>query len=103
MGYALLAILILTSQVASGVPNSARDPMAFDTIRMLRKSSTPKFTAPSIRACSYHTETVQMTDVARSELHSNSCQLEQSIDNKLPDRPESDIYRVGEPFDVPKR
>lgn len=113
----LLAILIFvprviwagTVQAPSGLPPDGLPSYYYDMKREAAAKSSSKSSsiilrAPGLRACYYpSTEDVPAYDVARSELHSTSCQSPQSIDNQLPDRPEQDIYRVGEPFDVPKR
>lgn len=75
----------------------------YDPVNSLRASPVSSSASPSVRACTYYQKRDQVIDVSRLELHSRSCESGQSIDSQLPDRPESDIYRVGEPFDVPKR
>lgn len=61
---------------------------------------------PGIRSCYYYKDNAVVYDIGRLEMHSSSCranQPSQGISNGLPDRRDDEIYRVGEPFDVPKR
>ncbi len=104
MRHAALVLLLLTSQAVLAAINSNQNMSNFNTAtEELRRTPATTPVSPGIRACSYYDEGSTVINITRLNLHSKSCQSEQSIDNQLPDRPETDIYKVGEPFDVPKR
>ena len=103
----LLSILmILAPRLLRGAEKSDySDYHAVPQIRTYQglQSRMPSSSSSSIRACTYYGENYRVYDITRLEMHSSTCQQGQSVDRTLPDRPEEEVYRVGEPFDVPKR
>ncbi|QDK39046.1 hypothetical protein [Bdellovibrio sp. NC01] len=102
----LSILLLLAPRLLRGAEKDYSDYHAVPQIRTyqgLQSRMPSSTTSSSIRACSYYGENYRVYDIARLEMHSSTCQQGQSIDRSLPDRPEEEVYRVGEPFDVPKR
>jgi hypothetical protein len=58
---------------------------------------------PPVNACGYYPPNRLVRDIFRLQFQKRTCQSIPGIDKKLLDRPENETYKVGDPFDVPKR
>lgn len=67
------------------------------------RNRMPSMAALPVRACTNYPKGKMLTDIFRLQLRKTTCESIPAIDVKLLDRPEADIYKVGEPFDTPKR
>jgi hypothetical protein len=58
---------------------------------------------PPVNACGYYPPNRLVRDIFRLQFQKRTCQSIPGIDKKLLDRPENETYKVGDPFDVPRR
>ncbi|MDG0815442.1 hypothetical protein [Bdellovibrio svalbardensis] len=103
MRFALLMLLCFAPQLGFSAASDVQNMSTYDPAVELRRAPASSTRSPNLKACSYYAEGSRVTDITRLQMRRLSCEENQSRDIKLPDRPESDVYRVGEPFDVPKR